>query len=415
MTGRADAEEKDGDPVKRDPGSLGSWVRAVGPTILVILGLEVLLRVGGFLWHDGSQYYLFYGFHGLVGRVGISPWSVNDGSHFKFPPNYVLQGAAGQGAETARTNSLGFRGSDFLPRKPPGTFRIIALGGSSTFGFHNADTETYPYLLQRLLRARYPDRNIEVINAGFPYYNTGSVLSLLRHELLEYEPDVLTLYAAYNDSGWPLEVSAAFRSAVWLQEHSMIYLVLKETVLTDQRMYAVLGLLQRWFPSAPDRAMVEGRAEGIAERYRANVQAIADLARRRGIALILIRQPVTAHPKNPAEYPSYQAEHEAVLRKLVEGEPLTNFEVQLLIHRRLIAELDAIARERDLPLVDNIAMVDRDRSRLTTWVHLTAEANLRLAEALAQAMVPYLEEREPAKEIGGRREEESGSPVSGER
>jgi hypothetical protein len=85
--------------------------------------LETVLRLVAFFWNDWNQYYLFYGFHGLVGRVGISPWTVYGGGHYKFPPGYSLQGAVGQGGETAAINSLGFRGPDFDPIKPPGTFR----------------------------------------------------------------------------------------------------------------------------------------------------------------------------------------------------------------------------------------------------------------------------------------------------
>jgi hypothetical protein len=44
-------------------------------------------------------------------------------------------------------------------------------------------------------------------------------------------------------------------------------------------------------------------------------------------------------------------------------------------------------------MVDNIAIVDQDRRRLASWVHLTEEANLRLAEALKSAIEPYLEQK----------------------
>jgi hypothetical protein len=44
-----------------------------------------------------------------------------------------------------------------------------------------------------------------------------------------------------------------------------------------------------------------------------------------------------------------------------------------------------------LPIVDNIAIVDQDRRRLASWVHLTPEGNERLAEALETVIVPYIE------------------------
>jgi hypothetical protein len=60
------------------------------------------------------------------------------------------------------------------------------MGESSTFGYHNSDTGTYPFLLEQLFRQQPRFANVEVINAGFPYYNSGSIRSLLESELLKY-------------------------------------------------------------------------------------------------------------------------------------------------------------------------------------------------------------------------------------
>lgn len=201
-------------------------------TVAVFLFLEIILRVGLFFWFGHSKYYLFYGFPGLAGRVAVRPSWTGTGKHYKFPPNYIVQGARGQGSETASINSLGFRGPEFQPRKPKGVFRIISMGESSTFGYHNSDTGTYPFLLEQLLRQQPRFENVEVINAGFPYYNSGSIRSLLESELLEYKPDLLTLYSAYNDAGWPVEKVGDFTQlSLWFQQRS--YVFLKQAVLTD--------------------------------------------------------------------------------------------------------------------------------------------------------------------------------------
>ena len=378
--------------------ALRRFVGAVAPTLIAIALLEVVLRIGLSLAHGGSQYYLFYGFHGMVGRVGISPWSVNDGGYYKFPPNYVLRGAAGQGDPTASTNSLGFRGPDFEPHKPVGTFRVIALGESSTFGFHNTDTGTYPYLLQQLFRDDASLYRVEVINAGFPYYNSSSILNLLTHELGNYDPDLLTLYNGYNDTGWPEQVNLRFRAQVWLQHHSAIYLVFKQYLLTDKRYYKLQARLQSKLPKLPairgepiDERFVDHTAEVKAARFRRNVMAIATFAKQRNIPLVLIRQPVTtAWGVQRSDYDTYESECRLIREKLVGGQPLSGREIQQLIHRRFLQELDAIAREENLPLVDNVAIVDQDRRRLTSWVHLTEEANARLAEALKAVIEPFV-------------------------
>ena len=53
----------------------------------------------------------------------------------------------------AHTNSLGFRDTrEYALSKPPGTFRIIVLGDSVTFGHGALFETTYPYLLEQRLR-----------------------------------------------------------------------------------------------------------------------------------------------------------------------------------------------------------------------------------------------------------------------
>lgn len=393
--------------VRSSSGKLRHFMAAslgvMAATIGLLLLLEVVLRPVAYFTHGQSLYYLLYGVPGLAGRVGISPWHVFDGSYFKFPPNYVLQGAAGQGEETATTNSQGFRGPDIQVQKPGNVFRIICLGGSSTFGYHNRDDETYPFLLQEILRAHAHGPGIEVMNAGFPYYNTSSILALLKAELLDYSPDVITIYAAYNDSSWPVEISPLFRLLTWVQEHSAIYLMLKESLLTDQRVYKGLFAVQRFERLYPNVFNLEHRTKEIqadidanASRYRRNITEIIRIAKSHGIKVVLIKQPMTiSHWNRRLAGDSYEQEYAVVRRKFESGQALSTWERSLLAHHRLIKELGDIAARENLPVVDNIAIVDRDHSRLASWVHLTKEGNQALAEALAQAIEPFIAAAEP--------------------
>jgi hypothetical protein len=50
----------------------------------------------------------------------------------------------------------------------------------------------------------------------------------------------------------------------------------------------------------------------------------------------------------------------------------------------------AIAKAHGVDLVDNVAVLDKDRRLMASYVHLTAEANLRLAEALRPVVERYL-------------------------
>ena len=74
---------------------------------------------------------------------------------------------------------------------------------------------------------------------------------------------------------------------------------------------------------------------------------------------------------------------------------LSGVQYHLLVHHRLMEELEGIAKRERIDIVDNVAIVDRDRRLMASYVHLTAEANLRLAQALKPAIEKYLPKQVP--------------------
>ncbi len=100
----------------------------------------------------------------------------------------------------AHTNSLGFRDTrEYSLAKAPGTFRILVLGDSVTFG-HGALYETsYPYLLEQRLREWRPDVKWEVWNLGVPGYNTAQELAYLNEVGRRYAPDLVVVGFFPND------------------------------------------------------------------------------------------------------------------------------------------------------------------------------------------------------------------------
>lgn len=97
-------------------------------------------------------------------------------------------------------NSLGFRGKEFTVAKPPGVYRIIAFGESTTFGITlNPGDRPWPEVLEQLIHERLsPERKVEVINAGVPGYDVADGLYRLRTELLKLQPDLLICYHGIN-------------------------------------------------------------------------------------------------------------------------------------------------------------------------------------------------------------------------
>ncbi len=89
-------------------------------------------------------------------------------------------------------NSLGYRGDEFSVKKPTGTYRIVLVGGSTTYSSNIDDNSlTYPVLMQKILTEDYQHNNVEVINAGVPSYATRETLRSFDLRVLKLKPDMV--------------------------------------------------------------------------------------------------------------------------------------------------------------------------------------------------------------------------------
>lgn len=113
------------------------------------------------------------------------------------PPHPFLQAVPAMAAD--HVNAQGFRGDDVAVVKPPRTFRVFTIGGSTTLGVTNSYPDSYPFLLQSLLRERHPDVNIEVLNAGCAWYTSAHALVSYTVAVRQYEPDLVIFFEAIND------------------------------------------------------------------------------------------------------------------------------------------------------------------------------------------------------------------------
>jgi lysophospholipase L1-like esterase len=108
-----------------------------------------------------------------------------------------------------RHNSLGYRGLEVTVPKPPGEFRIVCLGGSTTYTSVVSDHRlSYPAQLQEHLRAAGFE-NVTVVNAGLYDYTTWEMLINFQFRVLDLEPDLVIVYHGINDIQsrlvWPPE------------------------------------------------------------------------------------------------------------------------------------------------------------------------------------------------------------------
>jgi lysophospholipase L1-like esterase len=127
-------------------------------------------------------------------RSGAGMYYVHPYSSYAMKPGYTKR-------EFEKINNVGFRGDDVIMPKPDNTYRVVAIGGSTTFGVYLPYTMTYPHYLQAELRKRFAGTgiNIEVFNAGLSGSTSAESLHRLFTEVLPVDPDMVVIYHGYND------------------------------------------------------------------------------------------------------------------------------------------------------------------------------------------------------------------------
>jgi lysophospholipase L1-like esterase len=178
----------------------------------------------------------------------------------------------------------------FLREKPAGTFRIFCVGGSTTRGWPFHKKLSYPALLGLYLRDLFPDKKIEVINAGFMASDSTSDLPLVA-EILEYGPDLILLYEGRNEE-WNFYLHTArrmLRLQDWLMRNVRLYGFFREQRGKRMDFYSGKQAVRDW---AMSRANIggEARLETLNMRMEENLRAMAEKAAEKNCNLGIITQ-----------------------------------------------------------------------------------------------------------------------------
>jgi len=353
---------------------------------------ELAIRIGAFFVYNRSPYFLLYGLKTAMAddhpETGEGHSAGFDG-YFKFPPDRTLhQYGLFKDPTPIRINSLGFRGPDFEADKPDGIFRVICMGGSSTFGYFARDRFTYPALLERRFAERLPARKVEAINAGIPHADSDNLLAMLQDELTGYEPNVITIYTGFNDAYYLMDATAFQKSLRWIHSHFATYVAFKRlvTALGGPQMHS------RWarYRKTVNQESVRVQVDLHAERYERNLRELLADARDSEIEVFFILQSVDlVNKRRKGEVRTTYAEEVRAAENHLQQEGWIDFhETTLLVQFRLMEILRTLAREENVPIVDNIAILDEHPEYFASYVHLTENGNGALADALFDAIRP---------------------------
>lgn len=205
-------------------------------------------------------------------------------------------------------NSHGFRSPEWTGKKP-GTTRIVAVGGSTTYGIFSRDGKNiWPAFLEKRLNAAGAPP-VEVVNLGVTGYTLFEIMGVVAMTLPELEPDVVLIHAGVNDAfaacyadeggadgtrfrfSWrprqlPEMARVAMRTSYTLRVLGYLTMSLNDYLPGD-----LMTAMQHTRPNDGESRRNAARATG--KYYRRNLATVVSQAASTGADVVVFTQPLS--------------------------------------------------------------------------------------------------------------------------
>jgi len=296
--------------------------------------------------------------------TGVTPFQLRPGTTAEFFQSHIT------------INSKGFRGQEFSAEKGH-TFRIVAIGESTTFGITmNADDKPWPELLEEMIRTRLkPARPVEVINAGVPAHTLQHTLTRLQTEILPLKPDMIICYHGYN--GFYLLYDTLPRVE---GERPPKYQPRPLKILADVE-HRVKMTRYKNAMLAPTRRNPPRAIDPMSSRYALAYQHLFQAARTNNIRLAIATFSMAANSKSDND----------ILEFYRPGFPAVHLFVQAnTVHATMVRQL--AKQNPDVDLVDTQPHLDGYHEKFIDLMHLTQEGRQEVAEAFFAGIKKTLQE-----------------------
>jgi lysophospholipase L1-like esterase len=293
-----------------------------------------------------------------------------------------------------RLNSRGHRGAEPAAVKPAGEIRVFVVGGSTVF-------EGDPSLPE-LLEARLHEEGltgVRCFNYGVISSVSGQEVALIVFEIADLEPDLVVMFNGGNDltspvqydprPGYPFNFVASENNPL-LQRDVSAYPTWTLLAYGSNVLRAVApGFFARRFGRLDETRDAAGYLsrewrEQIATGYASNLVKAQRVTEAFGSDFVAFFQPLVFF--KPSLGPR---EREITV-------PLEGFgKMARDLRKRTVRELERAREEEGLELRDLSGLFDSIEDDLFyDFIHVTVQGKERLAQAMAEDVVPRIERRE---------------------
>jgi lysophospholipase L1-like esterase len=359
--------------------AVGGVLRTVIPMIIGAAGLCLLLE-------GGARCYL---------RVRTGHWPQTLAGQLaagRLRSNAIFQAhpflnvgprpgtATTAGGRRMAFNHAGYRSPERETAKPPGAYRIVTAGGSTTFDISvPRDELSWPWQLEDLLAA--DGGEVEVWNAGFPGWTSLENTMALAMRDVDLQPDLLVLFQGVNDlqpaahtpfqpdyAGFHARVE---RQATGIDEPTLSWA--QRSVFLDR----VLPVGRAWFGIAapPPASSRIDRLPSVALRvFERNVRSFIAVGHAHGADTLLVTQTVRLRDGAPG------AIDELIMNQWIPGLDSEAVPAEL---ERLNDVLRRIAASGAAAIADAAREVAWDDADFADPMHFTQVGSRKLARYLA--------------------------------
>lgn len=162
---------------------------AIAGLFAVLVVAETGLRVWGWINPGFAANLRYYDLLGIqIEPMGRDGFRQRPNAAFHYPGGAVIT-----------ANAQGFRGPVVAVPKPPGTLRVVLVGGSATYGWGVNDDHTIDTYLRQRLANRFPASRVEVVNLAFDGYDSYQISERVRVDGVRFQPDIIIVNAGIND------------------------------------------------------------------------------------------------------------------------------------------------------------------------------------------------------------------------
>lgn len=282
-------------------------------------------------------------------------------------------------------NRYGFRSPEIERAKKTGTVRIAMLGGSTTADLGNAYQNTYPAMLVDILNNRFPGKQIEFINAGCDWYTSEHSIINYLFWVKDFHPDIVIFMHTINDLIRSFTADDFSDGTGFKEDYSHYYGHVTRFIRMNREYlrHHFFSEFLLWkhlkeivFQKPGKDKIFEAKKFASLSSYKRNLQSMISILQADNVDLVFVSEGSLYCPdekyqnmiwmnelcKTKGELPSY-----ASMRR---GMEMFN------------DELNKVAEENGIPIVRGDLLIPKEPRFFRDDVHLTAEGNKLLAEAI---------------------------------